>query len=213
MSEDTAKIIYITSALSVILPLTAGLLFFKKLPNLAKAFLLLLLWAGVVDTICVFVESSKTNILLNIYRLTEVIFFTWFLIKVLDAQVFQKKQNKIYAAIILLYAITHFLILKNYKLLELNSYFDQICFMALSFLSAYVILKTIETAYGSVIKKYFLFVSGIFIYVFCTNLLFSFITNDEFRDKLWIIHNAFNIFCSIIYAIAFITFRKKEIRK
>lgn len=215
MTDQQEDLIVYTSALSVILPISAGLLCFSKLTPLAKSFIPFLVLGGCVDTISILIESNATNILLNIYRLTEVIFYTWFVIKVLGNPFLNKHSCKLFLLIIITYLVTHFILLKNYNLIALNSNFDFLSFMMLSFLSAFAILKSTEYDNKQNIKNYFFFLTGIFIYVFCTNILFGTIANDEIRDEYWFVHNLLNILTMLIYTVAFvkfaITFKAKTI--
>lgn len=215
MTDQQEDLIVYTSALSVILPISAGLLCFSKLTPLAKSFIPFLVLGGCVDTISILIESNATNILLNIYRLTEVIFYTWFVIKVLGNPFLNKHSCKLFLLIIITYLVTHFILLKNYNLIALNSNFDFLSFMMLSFLSAFAILKSTEYDNKQNLKNYFFFLTGIFIYVFCTNILFGTIANDEIRDEYWFVHNLLNILTMLIYTVAFvkfaITFKAKTI--
>ncbi|HNR18625.1 MAG TPA: hypothetical protein PKN75_01095 [Bacteroidia bacterium] len=204
MSSEQQDLIVYASALSVILPISAGLLCFSKLTPLAKSFIPFLVLGGCVDAISILIESNATNILLNIYRLTEVIFYTWFIIKVLGNAFLNKYSGKFFLSILIVYLATHFLVIKNYNLIALNAYFDFVSFMMLSFLSAFTILKSTEYDNKQNIKSYFYFLTGIFIYVFCTNILFGTIANDEIRDEYWFVHNLLNILAMLIYTVAFV---------
>lgn len=204
MTEQQKNLIDCTSALSVILPISAGLLYYNKLTSLAKSFIPFLFFGGCIDAIAFLIDSNATNIPMNIYRLTEVIFYTWFVIKVLGNPFLNKHSCKLFLLIIITYLVTHFILLKNYNLIALNSNFDFLSFMMLSFLSAFAILKSTEYDNKQNIKNYFFFLTGIFIYVFCTNILFGTITNDEIRDEYWFVHNLLNILTMLIYALAFI---------
>lgn len=204
MTEQQENLIVYTSALSVILPISAGLLYFNKLTSIAKSFIAFLFAGGCIDAISIFIESNATNIPLNIYRLAEVIFYTWFIVKVLGNPFLNKHSGKLFFLITAIYLLTHFVILKNYNLIALNSSFDFISFMMLSFLSAFAILKSTEYDNKQNLKNYFFFLIGIFIYVFCTNILFGTIANNQIRNQYWFIHNLLNILTMLIYTVAFV---------
>ncbi len=200
------EIIAILSTYTVLLPVAAGFFVYSKLRQWYRYLLFFLIFGFSVDLFCTFIDDS--NHVFNFYRLAEGLFYASFLYHLSDYKHSKIIFISVFTSLILVYGITHAIVLENYDLRKLNAAFDMFSSIVLSFCAAAVMLQLTQRVEKLTKEPAFWFTTSIFIYFFCTNFLFSLIENRELLFKIWFLHNLINIITYLIDMKGFLSVKR-----
>jgi len=209
MNKNLVELITEVSIYSVLLPIAFGIKGFRTNPFILNAFLLYLIYGGLIDIVSDFI--NEPNIIYNSFTFIQVLFFTWFLYQVFN----QKKLFKSYVVLssfwCVLYFFCHFYLLDDWQLLKLSSLFDTMAVIVTSFIAAAALVNMVKDELALTKNPIFWFTLAVFFYTFCTYFIVSFIAKVSYREKLWWIHNLANITSYLIYAYGFWLSSKKPV--
>ncbi len=206
MNKQIAEIITEISIYSVLLPIAFGIKGFKSNPFILKVFLFFLCYGGAVDITSDFIIGS--NLFYSTYTFIQVLFFTWFLYRVIN----ERKLFTTFVGFMLfwcsLYVFCHLYLLNDWYFLKISSVFDTMAAIVISFIAAAALVILVKDDLELTKNPLFWFCLAIFGYTFCTYFIVSFITNPIYREKLWWIHNVANISAYLLYAYGYWVFKQ-----
>lgn len=196
--------VQIFSAFAILVPIFVCVLIFTKSSRDIRLFFLFLLVGFLTDMISfVLVKSDKKQYLesiFNMYSLVEASFFYWLVGNYVEL----KLKHKIKVLYIL--TVTYWLVLiVLWLFFSINGFsviklFDPIYEIMISFLSGFVLLQMVEKEDAVSDKPMFWIFIGIFFYCFSIFFIATFL-NTELSQKLWFLHNIFNIITYGFYTV------------
>lgn len=188
------------STFTVLIPLTIGYVYFFKLDSAIRSLVIFLSWSFVIDLKRWYIPSDYFMHLYFLYAFTEVTFFIWFI-----NALFPTKKGRplllVASLIALVMWILCFIILQagpghNWY----DSLFDSSTSALLAVIAAYFLLQMTKDSEKLESQPRFWFLIGIFLYFFCSNFIFSFVSSDIIR-RIWIIPITMNIATYMIFSI------------
>lgn len=208
MDIDFKHIVRLSSILGILFPIFVCVLTFKKGSRDFRLFFLFLLVGLFADLTMFIIEQiggnghrGRINLTYNVYSLVEAVFFIY-LIKTFIQNLLFKKVSSI------LFYLTPFLwfVLQMIRIMNPSrgflpgKFFDLYYEITFSFLAGFVLLEMVEK-YDSVSDKpmFWIFL-GIFFYCFSIFFIATFL-NTELSQKLWFLHNIFNIITYVFYTV------------
>ncbi|MFN4812666.1 MAG: hypothetical protein ACOVPB_03275 [Bacteroidia bacterium] len=211
MRTDILEIITEVSIYSVLIPIAFGIKGFTSSPFILKAFFVYLCYGGLVDITSDFIREP--HFFLNSFTFFQVLFFTWFLYRVIN----ERKLFTTFVGFMLfwcsLYVFCHLYLLNDWYFLKISSVFDTIAAIVISFIAAAALVILVKDDLELTKNPLFWFCLAIFGYTFCTYFIVSFITNPIYREKLWWIHNVANISAYLLYAYGYWVSKQRNASK
>lgn len=194
-----SEAIRMASVFSPVLPLLAGLVFFRRMEREANLFMIYVLVGFLVDLIGIS-DWIKNNTIFNLFGLFESLFWVNFLLNRLD------KTSRIVRALVSAFVLAFFCIYHaakgNYWLASLAPLFHTVTFLLISFFSSIILVLMVLQKTDAFGNALFWLTAGIFFYTFSTTFFFTFISDDELRERIWWVHNLLNITTQLIYCFA-----------
>lgn len=199
---------------SILLPLTIGVLSFKKLNTDSKNILFLVL----VDSIPQMARAylGRTPLLNYFYNIDIAIGFI--IVAIFFRENFKGKKNKIYFDILMYCGFiigSVFVFFLGIKERFINEWVCVNCFIFTTWnLLLLLELYNDDEMITKVSPSIFTYLIGLFFYTSCTLVIFSlwhYLMNNRnsLLNNLWIIHDAFNVFMYLLFSIGFIIDSRK----
>ncbi len=207
----TKYIFQIISLSSVWIPILLILWHFNKLEKALKYLGLFLLW-GFLNDIKYFYDDLKpyTPILIGVYSLSEILFFTW-LIPQLENGLKKKSVQWTFALLVsFIWIACYFNVYLGKGSEPKFSAFDVISAITLTFASAYALLQLTKKETPLLQQSSFWILTGIFIYFMFSTLIFAFMPDKELRDKVWFIHCFFDMSKMALFSVGIIVAGKRH---
>jgi hypothetical protein len=202
MSEQTAYYLQIASTFSVLLPLVAGVWYFRKLDNRIKLFVGFLFIGLVTDLLGWYfyvTRNSNANLYArHAYDLIEAMFLTWLISELATGRIVKKLFSWMWLGLLLFWA-TRFVYIDAMSLFKTST---QVYF---AFAACFCILQLVETTPKFSRLLSFWILLGIFFYCFCTYFIMGLLITK--LAKIWYTHNVINIATNLIYLVGFIKSR------
>ncbi len=204
------------SAVSILLPLIAGLFRFKLSGNDFRWLFIFFLISAITEFIAHSLKRNGVNNLWlgNIFFLLEYVFWSFII-----AQWLHSKKIRLFIFIFLpayfiIWCVTTFMVLDFYMF---NSYARTIESLVFVFLSCFLLIAVSTDTTQLIFKNpKFWFGSALLIY-FSVNLIVFGTANyissnqEQLMNNTWIIHSFTNIFANLLFAIGFLCIRQKAI--
>ncbi|MEN9347361.1 MAG: hypothetical protein RLZZ77_872, partial [Bacteroidota bacterium] len=174
------------STFTVLIPLIIGYLYFFKIDSPARSLVIFISWSFVIDLKRWYIPSDYFMHLYFLYAFTEVTFFIWFI-----NSLFPTKKGRPLLLIASLFSLAMWILC--FVILQsgpgqnwYDSLFDSSTSAMLAIIAAYFLLQMTKDQEKLESQPRFWFLLGIFLYFFCSNFIFSFVSSDIVR-RIWII--------------------------
>jgi hypothetical protein len=206
--------IRIVSIFSILIPLFFGWLRWRNLVKGLRYFWVFLLFAFAVDIgIYTWVRTGNNklaSLIYSLYSLAEALVFLAF-IRYSSGNLLLKR----FVSLMWVLTLLHWLGLMIYSLVNpasnflISAIFDPVYQVVASFLAGFVLLEIVERNLKPVQTPTFWILLGIFFYCFCTFFILG-LVNTILGQKLWWLHNIFNITAYGLYAMGFSLAKKRQ---
>ena len=196
MISRVPDLIQLFSVWAILFPIVVCILIFKKGSRDIRLFLLFL-FIGLLTDLSMYGLLKSENyqyleIFFNIYSLIEASFFYW-LIRANVELKFKPLVNGLYVLTLVYWVILTILRIDfgrgNFSVAQ---FFDPVYEVVVSFFAGFILLQMVEKEDSVSDQPMFWIFLGIFFYCFCTFFIATFL-NTELSQKLWFLHNIFNI--------------------
>lgn len=188
------------STFTVLIPLVIGYLYFFKIDSPARSLVIFISWSFVIDLKRWYIPSDYFMHLYFLYAFTEVTFFIWFI-----NSLFPTKKGRPLLLIASLFSLAMWILC--FVILQsgpgqnwYDSLFDSSTSAMLAIIAAYFLLQMTKDQEKLESQPRFWFLLGIFLYFFCSNFIFSFVSSDIVR-RIWIIPITMNITTYLIFSV------------
>jgi hypothetical protein len=188
------------STFTVLIPLIIGYLYFFKIDSPARSLVIFISWSFVIDLKRWYIPSDYFMHLYFLYAFTEVTFFIWFI-----NSLFPTKKGRPLLLIASLFSLAMWILC--FVILQsgpgqnwYDSLFDSSTSAMLAIIAAYFLLQMTKDQEKLESQPRFWFLLGIFLYFFCSNFIFSFVSSDIVR-RIWIIPITMNITTYLIFSV------------
>lgn len=206
--------IRIVSIFSILVPLSNGFWRRKSLEKGLRYFWVFLLFAFVVDVgIYTWVRTGNNKVaslIYSLYSLAEALVFLAF-IRYSSGNLLLKRFVSLMWVLTLLHwlGLTIFSLVKPASNFLISAVFDPVYQVIAAFLAGFVLLEIVEKNPQPLKKPAFWILLGIFFYCFCTFFILG-LVNTILGQKLWWLHNIFNITAYCLYAVGFSLVKKRQ---
>jgi len=199
---------YFISDLSSLIPVAAGIYFFKRLKTDRKLLLYFFIYTSIVELSNAWMASHRIHNLwsINIYTLVEYSFFVFILNKWIK-EIFMRWLSLIGSVLFYPLWFGYFILNKTLDINNAPASITESCVLAL--LSAFAVVTLGLKTETPVFKNYrFWFAGAAFVY-FAVSILLDYIfallfdNNTTYNSGIWNIHSVINIAVNIVFAYAF----------
>lgn len=209
--------IRIVSIFSILVPLSIGFWRRRYLNKGLRYFWVFLVFAFAVDIgIYTWVRTGNKEIaslIYSLYSLAEALVFLPF-IRYSSGNFLLKR----FVSLMWVLSLLHWLGLMIFSLVKpasnflISAVFDPVYQVIAAFLAGFVLLETVERNPQPLQKAPFWILLGIFFYCFCTFFILG-LVNTILGQKLWWLHNIFNITAYGLYAVGFSLAKKRQMEQ
>lgn len=204
MSEPVFYLVKISSTLSVVCPLIAGLVKWSQLDRKLRLFLLFL-FVGLLADLAGWYLALHDGFVMNRnirygYDVFESIFLCWFTGQCYLPGTVRRLLTRAWIAIVPLWLLT-FYFEDGLAVFETTSQ------VVIAFATSFCLLKAVEGS-GNNQRIVLFLLTGIFFYSFCT-FFFQSLLLSHAGYKIWYLHNLINITANLIYTTGFLLSREK----
>ena len=200
------------SEYSILLPILAGIIIFKKANTLYRLLLFFLIYGFITDLIVGNERISYQTrfMIFQFYPLIETIVLLWFMLKInLDSKL--EKACKLMIIVLPLFWIyCHAVSYDNTEgFKRMHSVYNSTYTLTISIFAGFALLKLSEKNSNLGSLPLFWFLLTIFINCFC-NFFIKNLMDASFLKKVWYLTNIINILCYITLAIGYFLIRRYE---
>lgn len=194
--------------MGILFPIFVCALTFKKGSRDFRLFFLFLLIGFFADSAMYIIEQiggnehrGRINLTYNIYSFVEAVFFIYLIKTYIQNPFFKKFSNALFFLTPILWIVLQIIRLKYpSEGFHPGSVFDLYYEITFSFLAGFVLLEMVEKEDAVSDKPMFWIFLGIFFYCFSIFFIATFL-NTELSQKLWFLHNIFNIITYVFYTV------------
>jgi len=215
--DDFAQALQLCSMLAILFPIIVCILTINKGSLVIRLFLLFLVIGLSADLIMyILIEIDRRdliNVFYNFYSLSEAVFFIY----LIKTNVKNSRLKKI-SNLLFFFTSLFWLSLQLVRFMyPIKGFYPSLIFdlyyeISFSFLAGFVLLEMVEKEDSVSDQPMFWIFLGIFFYCFCTFFIATFL-NTELSQKLWFLHNIFNIITLGFYTVGlwkYYLFQKKN---
>ena len=198
------------TAATILIPIATGIYKFKLASHVERLVLFFLVFGFLIDASMQLHYNNEIRMaIITGYSLVESLFFVFLLDSYSENNLFKKIVKPLYVIFFLLWILA-FVVFKNIEFFfgAIRELYEMFYFMIISFLSGFLLLKMVEKE-KSFQSTSFWFVLALFVYCFCTFFLAAFI-RDELANKIWYVHDIFNIIAYLLFTKAFLMIKMKN---
>jgi hypothetical protein len=205
------------SSFSILIPLLLGLIFIPKLKPLQKAFLLFIVFSGIVECITSYAFSIKMNNLwmFKIFLICDFLFFVWFFNETVK---FPKWKWAYTLAIIPILILNEFVFDDIYGTDMSTTVFYFMIFLYSVIQSGFIIINVFDDFEVNILNNFVFWIAMarvfyhlivVFIYVY-PNFVENKFYNEFYGDINFTINATGNIVLNILYGISFVCQKTKN---
>lgn len=205
--NNSAFIINLLTYLTVfafVIPLSAGIVYFRRLDYQMKLLAILMAFSGVSETLSFFLSEFSGTLYFSVYHIFLPIEYTFFAI-IFSAWI----KNRFYSKLVIYsipfiwaFAIFNSLFIQNLN--ELNSYPITLALIIYTMITLYVLYRVMSEDLGQILKNHIFWVStGLLIFSAGDLAYFAFnpLVKKHYLVVIWEIHSILNVITYIFYFI------------